>query len=59
MQRAAEAMGCELVYFVIPRERVAASFSELAGQNDPAAEHQKATDQSMALQGPGSHDDVH
>ncbi len=50
MHRAAEAMGCELVYFVVPRDSVAGSYAELARINDPGAAHLKATDQSMALQ---------
>jgi ApbE superfamily uncharacterized protein (UPF0280 family) len=58
MSRAAEAMGCELVYFVVPRGSVAGSYAELAQANDPAAAHLKATDQSMALKGPGARDDV-
>lgn len=52
VQRAAEAMGCELVYFVVPRESIAGSYAELARINDPAAAHLKATEQSMALQRP-------
>jgi len=59
MNRAAEAMGCELVYFIIPRDSVAGSYSELAQINDPVAAHLKATDQSMALKGPGAQEDVH
>src|ERR1700679_3335808 len=29
LRRASEAMGCELVYFVVPRESVARSFADL------------------------------
>lgn len=49
MRRAAEAMGCELVCFVIPRESVARSYQELAKISDPAAAHLIATDHSMSL----------
>jgi predicted DNA-binding mobile mystery protein A len=50
-QRAAEAMGCELIYFVIPRESVAKTFTELATRYDPDFKHLKATEHSMALEG--------
>ena len=59
ISRAADAMGCELVYFVVPRDSIAGSYSELSQLNDPAAVHLKATDQSMALRGRGTRDDVH
>jgi predicted DNA-binding mobile mystery protein A len=58
MRRAAEAMDCELVYFVVPRESVARSYAELAQIHDPTAKHLKATDHSMALKGPGAQDDA-
>ena len=35
LQRAAEAMGCELVYFLVPREPMASTFGELARRHDP------------------------
>lgn len=54
MRRAAEAMDCELVYFIIPRAGVAGSYTELAQIHDPAARHLKASDHSAALgQRPG------
>jgi predicted DNA-binding mobile mystery protein A len=49
LRRAAAAMDCEVVYFIVPRESVAPSYRELAGLLDPASRHLKATDQSMAL----------
>jgi predicted DNA-binding mobile mystery protein A len=49
LRRASEAMGCELFYFVVPRESVARSFADLAQIHDPAAMHLKATEHSMAL----------
>ncbi len=51
MRRAAEAMDCELVCFVVPRESVARSFTQLAQIHDPAAKHLKATEHSMSLKG--------
>jgi predicted DNA-binding mobile mystery protein A len=56
--RAAEAMGCELVYFIVPRPSVARTYAELAQIHDPAAMHLKATDHSMALKDPGAQDDA-
>jgi len=57
LRRAAAAMDCELVYFVVPRGPVARSYAELALIHDPAARHVKATDQSMALRGGGPPDE--
>jgi hypothetical protein len=57
MRRAAEAMDCELVCFVIPRESVARSFLDLAQIHDPAAKHLRATDHSTALKRQGAPDD--
>jgi transcriptional regulator with XRE-family HTH domain len=50
--RAAEAMDCELVYFIVPQGSVDRTFSELARFHDPMASHAKATAHSMALKGP-------
>lgn len=51
LQRAAEAMECEVVYFVVPRAAVAESFTELREKLDPARAHLAATEHSMALEG--------
>lgn len=51
LRRAAEAMDCELVYFVLPREAAARSYAVLAGVHDPMARHLSATDQSMRIEG--------
>ncbi len=48
LQRAAEAMDCELVYCLVPRAR---SFGELAMRLDPAFAHLQASEHSMALEG--------
>ncbi len=49
LRRAAAAMDCEVVYFILPRESVARTYGELASLLDPASRHLKATDQSMSL----------
>jgi predicted DNA-binding mobile mystery protein A len=58
LRRAAEAMGCELVYFVVPRESVARTYADLAQIHDPAAMHLKATEHSMALKRGDAQDDA-
>jgi predicted DNA-binding mobile mystery protein A len=45
-QRAAEAMECEVVYFVVPRAGVAESFADLAARHDSARAHLAATEPS-------------
>lgn len=51
LQRAAEAMDCDLVYFLVPRAGRAESFGKLATQLDPAFVHLQASEHSMALEG--------
>ena len=51
LQREAEAMECEVVYFVVPRVGVAETFADLATRLDPARVHLAATEHSMALEG--------
>ena len=51
LQRVAEAMDCELVYFLVPRPGRAKSFAELATQLDPDFVHLQASEHSMALEG--------
>lgn len=48
LQRAAEAMDCDLVYYLVPRAK---SFGELATRLDPAFAHLQASEHSMALEG--------
>jgi predicted DNA-binding mobile mystery protein A len=57
LRRAAEAMDCELFYFIVPRggER---TYAELAQAHDPMHRHLRATDQSTALKGRGAQDDA-
>lgn len=48
LQRAAEAMDCDLVYYLVPRAK---SFGELATRLDPNFAHLQASEHSMALEG--------
>jgi predicted DNA-binding mobile mystery protein A len=50
LQRAAEAMDCELIYFVVPRETVARTYGDLARIHDPEFKHLLASEHSMALE---------
>lgn len=50
LQRAAEAMDCELVYFLLPRETVADSYGRLAQIHDPEFKYLQASEHSMALE---------
>ena len=50
LQRAAEAMDCELVYFLVPREKVARTYGELAQVHDPLFKHLQASEHSMELE---------
>ncbi len=56
LRRAASAMDCELVYFVVPRGPGDRSYADLAQVHNPAAMHLRATDHSMALKGKGPPD---
>lgn len=58
MRRAAQAMDCELVCFIVPRETVALSYAGLAQIHDPAAKHLKATEHSMKLEERGPAEDA-
>jgi predicted DNA-binding mobile mystery protein A len=51
LQRAADAMDCEVVYFLVPRPGVADTFSALATHHDPDRAHLVATEHSMSLEG--------
>ena len=50
LERAANAMDCDLVYFIVPRSSSAKSFAELAQQKDPGLRHLRASEHSMALE---------
>ena len=49
LERAAEALDCELVYFVVPRDK-AATYRELARRHDPNFKLLQASEHSMALE---------
>jgi predicted DNA-binding mobile mystery protein A len=49
LRRAAEAMDCELVYFVVPKGSPHRTFEDLARALDPHSTHTAATDHSMSL----------
>lgn len=51
LQRAAAAMDCELVYYLVPRDGRAKTFGELAALHDPDFAHLQASEHSMALEG--------
>ena len=53
LRRAADAMDCELVYFIVPREAVAKDYAALAAIHDPRAMHLRATEHSMELKDHG------
>ena len=57
LRRAALAMDCELVYFLVPRGPVDRTYAQLALVHDTTAMHLRATEQSMDLKGGGIPDE--
>lgn len=51
LDRAAEAMDCEVVYFLVPKQHEGGTFANLAQDHDPAFRQLKKTEHSMALEG--------
>lgn len=51
LERAATAMDCDLVYYLVPKAGMAGSFAELAKRHDPDGAHRRAVAHSMALEG--------
>ena len=51
LQRAAEAIGCELVYYLVPQEPLSRTYHDLAQRHDSEFKHLQATEHSMALEG--------
>jgi transcriptional regulator with XRE-family HTH domain len=49
LRRAAGALDCDLVYFLVPRSQAADSFAGLARRLDPMSPHREAADHSMTL----------
>jgi predicted DNA-binding mobile mystery protein A len=54
LRRAADALDCELVYFLLPKKGAARTFSDLAISHDPSHENRRATEHSMMLEGQGT-----
>lgn len=50
LQKAAEAMDCDVVYYLVPRSAVARNYTELARKHDPKFKHLESTEHSMALE---------
>jgi predicted DNA-binding mobile mystery protein A len=50
LQKAADAMDCEVVYYLVPRPKVARTYAELARRHDPKFKHLQASEHSMALE---------
>lgn len=51
LDKAAEAMDCEVVYFLVPKETAGRTFAELAQIHDPMFKHLQKTEHSMSLEG--------
>ncbi len=51
LRKSAAAMGCELVYFLVPTGDPGASFRALAERHDPQAAHLRAAEHTMSLGG--------
>ena len=50
LQKAADAMDCEVIYYLVPKAAVAANYAELATRHDPTFKHLQAAEHSMALE---------
>jgi predicted DNA-binding mobile mystery protein A len=53
LTKGANALDCDLFYFVLPRKEIADTFSALAEKNDPKAANLRASEHSMMLEGQG------
>jgi predicted DNA-binding mobile mystery protein A len=53
LSRAAAALDCEVVYFLVPKGQGDRTYVDLAAAHDPASAHRRATDHSMDLKGGG------
>ena len=56
--RVANALDCDLVYFLLPRTEIAENFAALAARNDPDVVNLQASEHSMQIEGQGVHDPV-
>lgn len=50
LQKAADAMDCDVVYYLVPRPKVAMTYADLARRHDPKFKHLQASEHSMALE---------
>lgn len=50
LQKAADAMDCDVVYYLVPRAKAAATYADLARRHDPKFRHLQASEHSMALE---------
>jgi predicted DNA-binding mobile mystery protein A len=53
LRRAADALDCELVYFLVPKQEAAPTFTSLASAHDHSHSNKRATEHSMKLEGQG------
>jgi len=51
LERAAGAMSCNVVYYLVPKPEIAGSFADLAAHFDPDGRQWRAAMHSMALEG--------
>ena len=51
LERAADAMECDVVYFLVPRAAAGGTFAALAQVHDPVFRQLQKTEHSMALEG--------
>jgi len=58
LERTANALDCDLVYFLLPRTEIAANFAALASRNDPDVVNLRASEHSMQIEGQGVQDPV-
>jgi predicted DNA-binding mobile mystery protein A len=54
LEKAARALDCDLIYFLLPHQRPGQTFHHLAAWNDPTRRHQQAAEHSMMLEGQGA-----
>jgi predicted DNA-binding mobile mystery protein A len=58
LERAANALDCDLVYFLLPITEIADNFAALAARNDPDVANLQASEHSMQIEGQGVQDPV-
>jgi predicted DNA-binding mobile mystery protein A len=58
LERAANALNCDAIYFLLPRKEIAETFAALAARNDTTLSNFRASEHSMVLEGQGSTEEV-